>query len=124
MNHWRGTAKRVVDGVLAALLVAPVVELGQVVELEDELVVVGPDLEARAEIDVALEAFERRRRVEPAHGGGFGGSDWPGAATPPEVDGLMGDGGSTGAVARRRCLAARSPGHRSPVPAASAWTSG
>ena len=83
------------DAGLAALLVAAVVELGQVVELEDELIVVRPDLEARTELDLRRLAFERRRRVEPGRGGGFGGSDWPGAPTPPDWEGAFafpGDG--------------------------------
>ena len=66
IHHCRGNRKLSWTVRLAPLLVAAVFELGQVVELEDVLVVVRPDLEARTEHDVRLDFIEGRGRVEPA----------------------------------------------------------
>ena len=62
----------VVDGVLAGLLIAAIFKLGQIVELKDELVIFGPDLEAGAEFDVGLLALQRRGDVEPGRWRGVG----------------------------------------------------
>ena len=64
IHHWRGIRKLSWTLRLAVLLVASVLELGQVVELHDVLVIVGAELEAWAEPEVALQALERRGGVE------------------------------------------------------------
>src|SRR5262249_53992098 len=58
----------VMDRGLTALEVAAIFELGQVVELEDVLVILRTDLEARTELDVGPLAIQERRLVESGRG--------------------------------------------------------
>jgi hypothetical protein len=71
------------DRILAPSERAAVVELGQVVELQDEFLIVRDELEARSEPEPSALSSSVAGESNRSWGTGTGGSDWPGTPIPP-----------------------------------------